>query len=137
MINTCSVLFFIDAGNNIGNAINLYITFSCFLSALIILSSSISIWTGLSPPAISKFCWARIMIVSISSYNGSFLFLSVLVKDRLWIFLSWRVGRFPLMIVSWKLKEYLFVSLLTKKLRKFYWLIFQISNFLFFFCWNN
>ena len=131
MINTCSVLFFIDAGNNIRNAINLFITFSCFLSVLIILSSSI--WTGLSPPAISKFCWARIMIVSISSCNGSFLFLSILVKDRLWIFLSLRVGRFPLMIVSWKLNEYLFVSLLTKNLRKFYWLIFQISHFLLFF----
>ena len=28
--NTCSVLFFTDAGNNIPNGINLYVTFLCF-----------------------------------------------------------------------------------------------------------
>ena len=30
VINTCSVLFFMDAGNNALNGVNLYITFLCF-----------------------------------------------------------------------------------------------------------
>ena len=89
-----------DFGSNMPNNVNLYITFLCFLSELIILSSSISILTGLSPPIISKFCWAHIMIVSIGWWIGSFLFLPILVRDRLLFFLSIRVGRFPLMLVS-------------------------------------
>ena len=122
VINTYSVLFFMDAGSNIPNDVNLYITFLYFLSELIILSSPISIWTWLSPPTISKFCWARILIVP--SVDASVVFFSFLFLSGIdYYFLSIRVGRFPLMLASWKFKESLFVSLLTKNLRKFSGLI--------------
>ena len=87
VINNSSVLSVMDDGNNIPHGVNLYITFLCFLSALIILSSSSSIWTGISPPTISKFYWEHTMIVSIGSCIGSFLFLPILVRDRLWFFI--------------------------------------------------
>ena len=93
--------------------------FSTYLS--LYLSSSISNWTGLSPRTISKFCWARIMIVSIGSCIGSFVFLPIVVRERLGILLSLRVGRFPLMLVSWKLKLFLIVSLLTKNFNLVFW----------------
>ena len=132
VINTCSASFFMDAGNNIPNVVNLYATFFCFLSMLTTLSSSISFWTGLSSPTISKFCWAH-YDRSIGSCIGSFLVFPILVRDRLWIFLSLRVGRSPLMFVSWKLKMFLIVSLLTRILRKFSRLIILNISFSVFF----
>ena len=128
VINTCSASFFMDAGNNIPNVVNLYATFFCFLSMLTTLSSSSSFWTGLSSPTISKFCWARIMIVQLVPALVVFLF-SLSLSGIGCKFFSLRVGRFPLVFVSWKLKMFLIVSLLTRNLRKFSGLI--ILNILF------
>ena len=132
VINTWSLSFFIDAGNTILNGVNLYVRFLCFLSILGTLPSSIFIWIGLSSPTISKFCWARIITVSIGSCIGSFLFLPTRVRVRLWIFLSFRIGKFPLTLVTWKLKESLFVFFLTKNFIRFSGLIIlNISFFVF------
>ena len=80
-----------------------------------------------------KICWACIVIVSIGSCICSFRFLPMLVRDRLLISVSLRVGRFPLRLVSKKLRESLFVSPLTKNLRKFSGLIILNISFLIFF----
>ena len=97
------------------------------------LSSSISILTGFSPPAISKFYCAYIMIASTGSCIGSFLFHPILVRKKLWIFLSFRTGSSPLILVSWKLNYSLFLSLLTKNFDNFSGLIILNASFFVFF----
>ena len=74
VIKTCSLLFFIDAGNNIPNGVNLYTTFLYFLNIFNTLSFSISIWKGFRPLAFPKLSCALIIIVSIVSGICVFLF---------------------------------------------------------------
>ena len=70
------MLFFRDAGNKSPNGVNLYTAFLYLFNICRILSSSISICTRFSPPAISKFCFAQMITVSIC-------FAPILVKERL------------------------------------------------------
>ena len=82
--NICSVLFFIEAGNNKPRGVILYIIFFYFFfNAFRILTSSVSICIRFSLPTMSKFCWALTMIVLISYCISSFLFLPSLVMEKL------------------------------------------------------
>ena len=101
VINICFVSFFIDAGNKRPRGVILYKTFLYIFSTFKILSSSILICIGFSPPAISKFCCARIIIVSIRWAIGSFFLLPRCVIEKLYTFWSFALGVFPLIFVSW------------------------------------
>ena len=83
VINISSLSFFTDAGKKILSGVCQYITFLYFFSKLRTLSSSISICTGFNPPAMSKFCCARITIVSTGSAICLFLFSPILVREKL------------------------------------------------------
>ena len=74
VINISDVSLFIDAENKRPRRIILYKTFFYLFSTFKILSSSILICIGFSPPAISKFCCAQIIIVSIGWAIGTFNF---------------------------------------------------------------
>ena len=74
VIKICFVSFVTIAGNKILRGVTLYMTFLYFFKIFNILSSSISIYTGFSPPTTSKFCCALSMTVSIGSSKFFFFF---------------------------------------------------------------
>ena len=86
VINIFSVSFFTDAGNKSPSNVNLYTTFLYHFNIFRTLSSSVSIFTGFSRPAILKFCSAQIITDSIGSVICIFVFSPILVKGRLYIF---------------------------------------------------